>query len=449
MADRTVGGAAGAVSRRHPGAPYGAWLAGAVLLSVQAVVVIFHLRYEMRMAVPALLVEGAVYAVIVHLVLSGRLTIGLPALLAVAAAMRVPLWFADPHFSTDIYRYIWDGRVQAAGINPYLYIPNDPALASLRDGAIWPLVNRGDYALTIYPPAAELFFFLATRLGETVWIMKGAFLATEMVALACLIALLNRAGMPRDRAVLLAWSPLAALEIAGSGHVDALMMMLVMVALLLDRAGSRWSAGSAFGAAVLVKFLPLALVPALWRRGAWQAALAAGLVMALLYAAYGFGAGTNALGFLPGYAGEEGISDGSGFWALRVLRALTGLAIPTMAYLVVSALFLASISLVVMMGQRQEASIRGALWLATAAMLVISPAYSWYFVWLLPLVALQPGSRLAWPVIWLAASSPLLYSGNARVELWQLDIVYGGFCLVALTACCIRGLPLRRHEVTS
>jgi hypothetical protein len=41
-----------------------------------------------------------------------------------------------PRLSTDIYRYIWDGHVQGAGVNPYLYLPVDPRLAGLRDDSI-------------------------------------------------------------------------------------------------------------------------------------------------------------------------------------------------------------------------------------------------------------------------------------------------------------------------
>ena len=72
----------------------------------------------------------------------------------VARAMLLPV---GP-VSTDIYRYVWDGRVQAAGINPYRYIPADPALAHLRDAEIYPKINRADYARTIYPPAAQIVF---------------------------------------------------------------------------------------------------------------------------------------------------------------------------------------------------------------------------------------------------------------------------------------------------
>src|SRR5437763_1627343 len=82
---------------------------------------------------------------------------------AFAAAMRLMALFAPPYLSSDIYRYVWDGRVLAAGINPYRYIPTDPQLDHLRDPAIWPEINRSNYAPTIYPPAAQAIFFAATR----------------------------------------------------------------------------------------------------------------------------------------------------------------------------------------------------------------------------------------------------------------------------------------------
>src|SRR5439155_24445470 len=61
-----------------------------------------------------------------------------------AALFRLSILFTAPYLSDDIYRYIWDGRVQAAGINPYRYIPADPALARLRDDKIYPKINRRD-----------------------------------------------------------------------------------------------------------------------------------------------------------------------------------------------------------------------------------------------------------------------------------------------------------------
>ena len=68
---------------------------------------------------------------------------------------------APPLLSSDIYRYVWDGRVQRAGINPYRYLPDAPQLAFLRDPAVFPNINRAEYAPTIYPPTAEALFALA------------------------------------------------------------------------------------------------------------------------------------------------------------------------------------------------------------------------------------------------------------------------------------------------
>ena len=63
-------------------------------------------------------------------------------ILVCAAGCRLVCLFSPPFLSTDIFRYVWDGRVQAAGINPYRYIPADPHLAFLRDLDIYPHINR-------------------------------------------------------------------------------------------------------------------------------------------------------------------------------------------------------------------------------------------------------------------------------------------------------------------
>ena len=69
---------------------------------------------------------------------------------SVAILLRAYVLLFDPLLSSDIYRYIWDGKVQAAGISPYRYLPADEALAFLRDGAIFPNINRAATAVTIY-----------------------------------------------------------------------------------------------------------------------------------------------------------------------------------------------------------------------------------------------------------------------------------------------------------
>lgn len=93
-------------------------------------------------------------------------------IVVVALILRAVLLATPPFLSSDIFRYVWDGRVQAAGINPYRYVPAASELRGLRDAAVFPHVNRADYAVTIYPPTAQVLFLLVTRVAESAIAMK-------------------------------------------------------------------------------------------------------------------------------------------------------------------------------------------------------------------------------------------------------------------------------------
>src|SRR5215469_17950242 len=145
------------------------------------------------------LVQGAFYLAAVALTWRGGLSRrALVAVLAVAALMRLVVLLAPPYLSDDINRYVWDGRVEGAGINPYRYVPADPHLASLRDEAIFPNINRSDYAPTIYPPLAEYIFFLGTRLHPSLTAMKVTLLAFEVAAVLLLLRLLDDWRLPPE-----------------------------------------------------------------------------------------------------------------------------------------------------------------------------------------------------------------------------------------------------------
>ena len=152
----------------------------------------------------------------------------------------------EPLLSTDLYRYIWDGRVQAAGINPYAHVPADPALAALRDAAIYPHINRADYAVTAYPPLAEMFFLVVIRIGETLTIMRLAMVACEIAIVLLLIDLLRRLDLPVAAVVAYAWHPLAIWEIDGGRFVLRLSLPANVTAtvVLPDGATSEVGAGS-------------------------------------------------------------------------------------------------------------------------------------------------------------------------------------------------------------
>src|SRR5215212_7151570 len=152
-----------------------------------------------------------------------------------AALFRLSILFFPPYLSDDIYRYVWDGRVQAAGINPYRYMPADESLAHLRDEKIYPNINRRDSAQTIYPPIAEAAFLLVTRFSESVTWMKAVMVGFEAVTVWAIVQLLISFGFARQRVLIYAWHPLAVWEFAGSGHADALAIAFIALALLVRR----------------------------------------------------------------------------------------------------------------------------------------------------------------------------------------------------------------------
>lgn len=368
---------------------------------------------------------GALYAVAVWQVLrgpAGRAT--LPVALALALAMRALTLCSPPLLSTDLYRYVWDGKVQAAGINPYSYLPADPALAALRDAgagaeAIFPNINRADTAPTIYPPAAQAIFAAVGLLWPSIWGVKAAMLAFDLLGIAAALLLLRAAALPAERVLILAWNPLVVWEFAGGGHIDAAALALSGLALLAAARRHPALAGLALGAAVLCKLLPAGLFPAVWRRWNWRAPLALGGVIALGYACYA-GSGWRVLGYLPGYASEERLGSGGGFFLLRLWALLQPLPPwAGLAYAVLAGAGLLALGAWVAMrapaadGNRAVAICRDAVWLTTATMFALSPHYPWYFAALVLPCVLAPAPA----ALWLTLAAPVLYLDHGLEQI--------------------------------
>ena len=408
---------------------------GLAMLVMQGVVLWAQALDEYNWSVRFILIEGVLFAAAAWLVVFGKAQLLLPLILGIAAFLRVIVVFSEPYHSSDIYRYVWDGRVQASGINPYSYIPNDPKLVSLRDEAIWSHVNRADYAPTIYPPAAQAIFLVLSRFSESVLAFKLAFTLFDAVTIAVLLRLLRLEGLPDERILLYSWCPLPIWEFACAGHIDAAMTMFVVLALWAFRQRRNGFAGAVLGLAVLVKFLPLVLFPAFWRRWQWKLPLAAGATILVGYLPY-LGAGRNVFGFLCGYVGEEGIEDGGGFWLLRLARQATHLAIPSVAYIALVGLVLAAMALMISRSPTDTPpkfyANAGAL--ALVAMIGLSPAHPWYLTWLVPFLCLVPNMAL----LWLSSASFILYGVINGEQPWLGEAVYG----IAIIAVCV-GLVIR------
>jgi len=160
--------------------------------------------------------------------------------LVLAAVWHIEFLRLPAGADDDIHRYVWDGRLQRLGYNPYLVVPSDPALSGLHTPETRNL-NNPDLP-SPYPAGAQLFFRAVTAMQESTFALKVAFVVCEFAIAFVLLDLLRRTGKGTHLVLVFAWNPLLAIEVAGSGHIDIVgALLLVVSAAALVR---RWRARS-------------------------------------------------------------------------------------------------------------------------------------------------------------------------------------------------------------
>jgi hypothetical protein len=274
--------------------------------------------------------------------------------------------------------------------------------------------------------------------------------------------LLASFGLPRQRVLLFAWHPLLVWEIAGSGHLDALMICFVCLALATRRCGRDGLTGALLACGALIKFFPVVIGPALYRRWGWRMPAALAATFALAYVPYLSVGLRRVLGFLPDYTNEEGLQNGVRFFILTLARKLFGEGLPSWAFVFFALAALAALALWALRradevgGGSAESVSRGrgsaagapserayverAFVLATAFTALLSPRYSWYFAWLVPFFPFVRGALLA-PVFYLTAASFVLYRswlGDKPEQMFMLGVVmyvpFAALCLASWLA---------------
>jgi len=373
-------------------------------------------------------------------------------ILAMALVMR-GISMTVPHnvLTTDALRYVWDGRIQWAGFNPYLYAPADERLAHLRDLVIFPFINQKETAVTIYPPVAEMIFMAGVAVKDSVAGMQLTMLAFESLLVWSLIGCLGQLGLPRERVLIYAWHPLPVWELASQAHIDAATAALVMLAVHLRLANRFWLAGCVIGLATATKYYPALLLAVLlprppwidgllshlplrhWRAGSpaldghdrtssgrkseWlEMLLAFAATLVIVYLPYWWSAGLKVIGFLNRHLDNEGYWAGYGFHVIWLLRDFALADPPGRLYIALAAAVLAAILAWCFLARGpREVPVRALLALAVAFTWLTSPHYPWYFAWIVPLAALRPGPAvLAFTILpltlYAAGSSPTLSS---------------------------------------
>ena len=344
--------------------------------------------------------------------------------LVLSAAWHIELLRLRPGADDDIHRYVWDGRLQRLGYNPYIVIASDPAAKGLHT-AETRTMNNPDLP-SPYPPGAQLFFRAVTAIHESAFAFKVAFVFCDFAIVLLLLDVLRRTQNPDHLVLVFAWNPLLAVEVAGSGHIDIVgALLLVVSAAALVR---RWraTAAVALGLAIAVKFLPLVLVPLYWKRVRIRDATLAIGIVGLLFVPF-FYHGRIPMGSLGTYL-QNFRFNGPIFCALdrvappRLLAAMALLAgLATAAWL---------------RNTKREWSPDMFAWPMAITLLCAPVVFPWYLLWMLPF--LTSASTLLM-ILWTVSIIPTYIMWHVRtvggtwgkLPAWVMLVEYGCLAIAA------------------
>jgi alpha-1,6-mannosyltransferase len=371
----------------------------------------------------ALLVAGGAYLLSVRELLSTPkfprrvVVIGL----VLAALWHLPFLFTPPGTDDDIHRYLWDGRMQRHGYNPYMVVPSDPALAALHTPETRTL-NNPDLS-SPYPAGAELFFRAVTAVHESVFALKVAFVFCDFAIVFILLDILRRSGQGAHLVLAYAWNPLLATEVAYSGHIDIVGVLLLLISFAALARRWRTVAALAFGLAVGVKLLPIVLLPLYWRRVRMRDGALAAVIVGLLYVPF-LNHGRIPIGSLGTFVQSFRFND-------PVFATLERLASPLT---IAATAALIGFAVAIWLRRKSAACSSDAFaWPMTASLLCAPVVYPWYLLWLLPFLR----STSAVPImIWTVSIIPTYYVWHLRsigrpwlVPDWIMVLEYGALAV--------------------
>ncbi len=313
---------------------------------------------------------------------------GATVILTLALLCRL-LLLPHPH-SNDVNRYLWEGRLLAAGYSPYVHAPvaeNDPAVDPLRAASdpYWSGINHPRMS-AIYPPLALWLFAGVARLWYAAAAIKLIMIAFDLGALVFLLLILRARGLELRWACLYAFNPVVLYSFAGQGHLDAALLFFVTGALFFSYR-RRWLWMFVFaGLAVQAKYVAIVALPFLLRRDNWRYAWVAAAAMLLPYLPFIATDGGAVLKGLFAFGSEFAVNGpvhGLVRLALDDRRAATWIC-------------MAALSLTLIWGWRFHPAGAGrdpgaGSFFALAALLLFLPTvHYWYLTWIIPFLALRP-----------------------------------------------------------
>ncbi len=339
--------------------------------------------------------------------------------LAGCVVLRIAVLQTAP--SDDLYRYLWEGRIQLAGYNPFAVAPDDPSLTELRDDN-WGHINHRDYP-AIYPPLAQLQFWGVAAVWPTLAGVKTLYVVLDVVAVTLLGIWLKREGKSPHLAIVYGLCPLVLTATAVHGHLDSAMVAFLAAAGIADAYRKPYACAAFLAGAILTKIVPVILIPWLARKNLWAAGLAAALVVlgylpyidpdaALFHSLVKFPRDTEMLSL--GHGAAMKVLDGQGS------RVLCGLVIMSVA----------------LWHARKPSPLSHALLPVFGAVIICLPVvHFWYIVWIA--MALPFAPRVSWLVLcasmvfYFESTHVGVVTGTWSMPTWVVYPVYTPFVIAA------------------
>jgi alpha-1,6-mannosyltransferase len=352
-------------------------------------------------------------------------------------------------FDNDIWRYVWEGHVLAHGLSPFALAPASPALDRLADPAdrssegrrIWDDIRDNvSYpdVPAVYPPLAQVTFWFAHALEPgSVFAMKAVIVFADVLAVIVLALALALHGRPPAMVAFYAWNPLAIKAFAGSGHIDA-VAVLMLSALLLSIGRSRLMAALWFALAILAKLTPIVLLPLVARRIGWKPTAVALAIVAAGYAPFAISGG-HLFDGLRTYATVWRFNGGP-FEVVRWALGHDPARSDALARAVCTLIALGAIALVLWRDDGRPESFPAAAAVTLGLVVLLSPAVMpWYVTLVLPLAVLSAQHIwFVWSALVCLAFLVMIDGVQRPLALW---IEYGLLALV--------GFRTRRRTVAA
>lgn len=295
--------------------------------------------------------------------------------------------------SDDMYRYLWEGKIQSHGVNPYSVPPNSPDLIHLRD-TMYAGINH-KHLTTIYPPFALMMFAIASFISHTFLSMKLTFLFFDLLTLFLLIRLLQVKGYGPVHVVIYAWNPLVLLSFAGHGHCDSLQIFFLVLAFYLYTVRKDVTFTFALGLAILSKFVSLVFAPFFLLKNKPKYIFILLLILCVFYLPYA-NTGTGLWSTLFHFGAQYHYND-----SLHFLIFCLSLGSPVISKILILGLFCSILMYIYTKYYREQAKgvdvMRYAFWVIGVFLVIAPTVHPWYLTWIVPFLCFYQSK--AWLIL--------------------------------------------------